>query len=80
MQRGVAGLREHGAAQGRLSRRSVARDQRVAGVGEPVHYLLRRGAGLHPQRLAHLDVPAAWDIAVEEGGPAARDLISVLAL
>ena len=27
-----------------------------------------------------LDVPSAWDIAVEEGGPAARDLVSVLAL
>ena len=27
-----------------------------------------------------LDVPAAWDIATEEGGPAARELVSVLAL
>ena len=27
-----------------------------------------------------LDVPAAWDVAVEDGGQAARDLVSVLAL
>ena len=27
-----------------------------------------------------LDVPAAWDVAVEEGGQAARELVSVLAL
>ena len=27
-----------------------------------------------------LDVPAAWDVAVEEGGPAARELLTVLAL
>ena len=39
------------------------------------------GAGAVLDRLVDdLDVPAAWDIAVEEGGQAARDLISVLAL